>query len=270
MSQLSFAFLLEFSPNSKVCSELASVYQFNVFRGFNVSQRLKLIKRNPNHPPVGAQEASKAAGAAPAGRGLQGPENPRTLSRRLWAGRASKNSAYDVHLASDSPEDTTPQGPASPERLASRPPSRQTLHHEMMEERLPGCSKSTRIARGVGVLGNCGSPALRGFSRLGAGLGDTPLDAALRRRARSRNRRTALPTTEPTQVRCSLSISTPLNPLTFSGPQNHLSLYSPTLPAGRSQMLVHERPVPLKTLQSFPATSNERLLLSPFLLPRIY
>ena len=164
------------------------------------------------------------------------------------------------------PRDLRPQ-----ERLASRPPSRQTLHHEMMKERLPGCSKSTRIARGVGVLGNCGSPALRGFSRRGAGLGDTPLDAALRRRARSRNHRTALPTTEPAQVRCSLSISTSLNPLTFSGPQNHLSLYSPTLPAGRSQMLVvHGRHVPLKTLQSFPATSNERLLLSPFLLPWIY
>ena len=169
MWQLSFAFLLEFSANSKVCSELASVYQLNVFRGFNVSQRLQLIKRNANHPPIGAREASKAAGPAPVGRGLQGPENPRTLFRRLWAGRASNSSASDLHLASDSPKDRTIQEPASPERLASRPSSRQTLHHEMMEERLPGCSKSTRIARGVGVLGNCGSPALRGFRRLGAG-----------------------------------------------------------------------------------------------------
>lgn len=121
----------------------------------------------------------------------------------------------------------------------------------MIQERLLGCCKSTRIARG----GGASSPAVRKLSLASAcwGPGRLTLPSSrqpLARRASSSGSKTALRAAEPALVRCSLSTLARPSP---SRPQGRRSLLSWPLQSGDRKRLS-----PLNVFRSRPRSISQR------------
>ncbi|XP_057576806.1 collagen alpha-1(I) chain-like [Hippopotamus amphibius kiboko] len=208
--RLSFPSSRQLSPNARVRSEAASVYQVSVFGAFNVSQSPQPTERDPHkasHQGVPGKRLKPRA-QLPRGGVRRDPRIPGPFP----VGRARKSRASAVHPASNSPEDAAARNLRS--RSGPHPGPRPYGPHTVKCQ--SGGSWDAARPREWLVEVARGAAAVRQPSGAVAGWGPgrgTPLDAAPpeARKLQKQQKCAARHGTSPGSV-CSLHLDAPQSP----------------------------------------------------------